>query len=490
MSLRVLARASAVYTIGNIAPRFGAFILLPLYLRFLTPSEYGQFALLTSLSGVLGLVLTLGLDGALMRLHFDHQGTGRATLYGSLTLFSIGASATVTLLIGVAVAPFFSTLFAGIPFFPLGALTLLIAFAGTIQYVPSVLFRANGQPGYFVAYNLGTFVVASLASVLLIVVLRLGVAGILVGQLVGALLTFGVAIGILMSLGAWSFSRSVLTAALRYGLPLVPHALSNWVLRLSDRWLIALLIGLPVVQVQAAIGVYSFGYQVASVISIIVVSFNFAWSPYFFRIGERPSAPVLYRHVATLVIAGLLAIAVGLSALAPEIVNVVATSRYAQAVDVIRVVAFASVFQGQYTMLVTVIFFRKRTGRLAMLTLGAGITNFLLNILLIPRIGIMGAAWSTLIAYGAWALATTWFALRLYPIRLDATRSIVLASVAVAVVWLAAQVSLPDAPAVQALVHLAIGVTYAAFAVLVAARPLMALRGLTMGLAVDAAHPG
>jgi O-antigen/teichoic acid export membrane protein len=489
MSLRVLARASAVYTLGNIAPRFGAFLLLPIYLRFLTQSEYGQFALLTSLSNVLGLALTLGLDGALMRLHFDYEARGRATLYGSLALFSIVAAAAFTLLFGIVVGPFFSTLFAGIPFFPLGALTLLLAFAGTIQYVPSVLFRASGQPFYFVAYNIGTFLLASVASVLLIVVLQLGVAGILIGQLVGALLILSVAIGTLMSLGAWSFSSTVLASALRFGLPLVPHALSNWVLRLSDRWLIALLIGLPVVQVQAAIGVYSFGYQIASIISIIVISFNFAWSPYFFRIAERPSAPILYRHVTTLAIAGLLTLAVGLSALAPEIVNVVATSRYAQSVDVIRVVAFASVFQGQYTMLVTLIFFRKRTGRLALLTLGAGAANVLLNILLIPRMGIMGAAWSTLIAYGAWAIATTWFALRLYPLRLDIVRGIALGAVALASVWLAVQVALSDAPIAQGLLHLAILVGYGAFAVLVAIQPFNALRGLATRVAGDAARP-
>lgn len=489
MSLRVLARASAVYAIGNIAPRIGAFVLLPIYLRFLTQSEYGQFALLTSLSNVLGLALTLGLDGALMRLHFDYEARGRATLYGSLTLFSIGAAAAFTLLFGIVVGPFFSTLFAGIPFFPLGTLTLLIAFAGTIQYVPSVFFRANGQPFYFVAYNLGTFFLASVASVLLIVVLRLGVVGILIDQLLGALLILGAAIGILMSLGAWSFSRTVLASALRFGLPLVPHALSNWVLRLSDRWLIALLIGLPVVQVQAAIGVYSFGYQIASIISIIVISFNFAWSPYFFRIAERPSAPILYRNITTLVIAGLLTLAVGLSTLAPEIVNVVATSRYAQSVDVIRVVAFASVFQGQYTMLVTLIFLRKRTGRLALLTLGAGAANVLLNFLLIPRMGIMGAAWSTLIAYGAWAIATTWFALRLYPLRLDIVRGLELGAVALASVWLAVQVVLPDAPMAQGLVHLAILVGYGAFAVLVAIQPFNSLRGLAARLAGDAARP-
>jgi O-antigen/teichoic acid export membrane protein len=478
MSLRVLARASALYTVGNIAPKIGAFILLPIYVRFLTRSEYGVIALLTTVSGLLALVLTFGLDGALMRLHFDVQGRARATLYSTLTLFTLGASAVLVAAVALVIGPFFPTLFAGIEFYPLGALTFLIAFTSTIQFVPSVLFRATGRAGMFLLYNLGTFLIASTVSVLLVVVVRMGAAGVLLGQLVGTVIVFGVAIGLIATLGRPSFSRSTLAGALRFGLPLVPHSLSAWALRLSDRWLIGLLIGLPVLQAQAAIGVYSFGYQVAYVISLIVISFNAAWSPYFFRVGSQPSAPILFQHVTTLVIAGLLILAVGVSALAPEVVNVVATSRYAEAAAVIPVIAFASVLQGLYTMLVTVIFFTKHTARLAVLTVSAAALNVGLNLVLIPRLGILGAAWSTLIAFACWAAATWWFASRVYPVHLDRARLTLLAGVAIVAVWLGELASIPGNPTAQGAVHLVIGLAYAVFASMVALGPFGSLRGL------------
>ena len=479
MTLRSLARASALYTLGNIAPKIGAFVLLPIYVRFLTQAEYGSIALLTSLSGLLGLLLRFGLDSALMRLHFDVRGRERAGLYSTLTLFTLTVSGGATVLIAAATGPFFPTLFAGIAFFPLGALAMLIAFTSTIQFVPSVLFRATGQPVWFITYNLGSFFLASVASVLLIVVFGLGASGVLLGQLVGALVVFVVALLLVQRMGGWAFSRSSLASALRFGLPLVPHSLSAWALRLSDRWLIGLLIGLPVLAAQASIGVYSFGYQIGYVISIIVVSFNSAWSPYFFRVGEAPYAPRLNQQITTLVIAGLLTLAVGLSAMAPEVVNVMAGSRYAGAVDVIRVVAFASVLQGLYTMLVTVVFLSKRTGRLALLTFSSAALNVVLNLVLIPRIGIMGAAWSTLAAYAFFASATWWYARRMYPVRLDAARLGGLGGLAMVVSLLAPLVTVAGSPMVQGLAHLAIGAGFAVVAAAVAYQPLMSLRGLT-----------
>ncbi|MEP6680123.1 MAG: oligosaccharide flippase family protein [Chloroflexota bacterium] len=485
MSLRVLARSSALYTVGNLAPKIGAFILLPIYLRFLTRSDYGVIALLTTLSGLIALVLTFGLDAALMRLHFDLQGRERARLYSTLAIFTLLSSTVLVAVFAVATGPFFPQLFTGIAFFPLGALSLVIALISTIAYVPSVLFRATGRAGYFLLYNLGTFILSSIVSVLLVVVAHLGPAGILLGQLTGAIVVFVVAIGLILSFGAPSFSRSRLFEALRFGLPLVPHGVSAWVLRLSDRSLIGLLIGLPVLQAQAAIGVYSFGYQIGAVIALIAQSFNAAWSPYFFRVGNRPTAPLLYQQVITLVVAGLLVLAVGISALAPEIVNVVATSRYAQAANVIPVVAFASVFQGLYTMFVTAIFFMKRTAQLAAFTVSAALLNVALNFIFIPRIGIMGAAWSTLIAYALWAMATAWYAMRQYPIRIDAARLAPLATVAVAAVFASMAASTSVAQPAQAIIHVVIAAAYAIVAAAVALPALSNLRGLTGTMASE-----
>ena len=86
MNLRALLRGSILYTIGNLLPRIGAFLLLPIYAAAMGPDEFGTLSLMLSVSGILGVLFRLGLDGALMRLHFDVGERERGALYLTLSL--------------------------------------------------------------------------------------------------------------------------------------------------------------------------------------------------------------------------------------------------------------------------------------------------------------------------------------------------------------------------------------------------------------------
>ena len=108
----------------------------------------------------------------------------------------------------------------------------------------------------------------------------------LAGQLMGATAVAIIAVAIVAGFGTWSFDVGDLRPSLRLGLPLLPHALSAWTLRLADRWLIVALIGLPAGQATAQLGVYALGYQLGYVVSIVLTSFNSAWAPYFYRVGS------------------------------------------------------------------------------------------------------------------------------------------------------------------------------------------------------------
>lgn len=481
VSLRSLLRASSLYTLGNIAPKVGAFLLLPIYLRFLTQEDYGALALLTSLAGLLAVLYHIGLDSAVMRLHFDVEGRDRARLYSTATLFSIGLGGTLTVLLAIALGPFFETLFAGIPFIPLGGLALLVALVGSLQYVPSTLFRASGRAGRFLLVNLGAFVLSSAVAVVLITVLGFGAAGVLAGQLIAGSAVFLVTIKVVGRLGTWSFSRPLLGEALQLGLPLLPHAISAWALRLADRWMIALLIALPALEARAQVGIYAVGYQLGFVVSLLITSFNAAWSPYFFRVGHRPSGPAFYTEMTTVVISGLLALAVGMSALAPEIVAIIARPGYEAAADVLPVIAFASVAQGLYVMFVTVVFLTKRTGRLALITFGCAALNLGLNVALIPPFGIMGAAWATFGSYVCFATFTYGYARRHYRMRIDWARIGTMSGLAAGVV-LAARAATTEASVLSGLVHLALAAAFAVVAIIIVWAPLQRLRTLSRSL--------
>lgn len=475
MSIRSLARASAFYTVGNFLPRIGAFLLLPLYVRFLSRGEYGTVSLVMSIAGLLTIVYRLGLDGALMRLHFDESGDRQRALYSTLTAVAIiavifGSLATVLLL-----APWFGQLFAGLSFAPYGLLAIGIAAASAVAFSPGIFYRATGQASRFLLYALAIFITASVASVAL-VLLGWGATGLLVGQLAGAVFGMIVTIALVLRISGFHYEPSAIPAALRFGLPLVPHLVSAWALRLADRLLIGLLIGLPAAQALGELGAYSLGYQLGYVLTVVISSFNAAWAPWFFRIADQASAPALFRGMTTIVMAGALAVGVGTAALAPQIISIIARPDYASAADVLPIVAMASVLFAFYTMLTTVVFYAKATGRLAVITVAAALLNVAVNVLLIPPLGIVGAAWATFAAYTFFALATWRYAATVYPVHLDVRRLGLLGGVALVALISAAMSDASGTPILSASLRVAVALGFAGFAVIVALPTMREIR--------------
>lgn len=470
MTLRGLARASLLYTIGNFIPRMGAFLLLPVYVRFLSRGEFGVVSLIASLSGLLAIVYRLGLDAALMRLHFDERAQRQRALYSTLTGVSIGASLAGSLITGVLLFPFFSLLFPGLTFVPFGILAIAIAAAGAVSFAPGIFYRVTGHPGRFLLYSLAAFAIGSGASVALVVT-GWGAPGMLVGQLLGALVGVVVTVVLVARVAGARFEPRFIGPALRFGLPLTPHAVSAWALRLADRWLITLLIGLPAAAALAELGAYSLGYQLGYVITVAASSFQTAWAPWFFGIGGRPEAPSLFRNMTTIVMAGLMALAVGISALAPQIIAIIARPEYGSAAGVLPVIAMASVFYGLYTMLSTVVFYAKATGRLALITLAAAVLNVALNIILIPLMGILGAAWATFGAYAFFALATWRYAASVFPVQLDIVRIGSLAAAAIVTLSLVTLANIAGTGLAAAVIRLGLGLAFSVVAGLLAVGP-------------------
>jgi O-antigen/teichoic acid export membrane protein len=488
MTIRTLARGSAIYAAGNLLARLGGFILLPIYLQLMSRDQYGIVALVTAITGLLTIVYRLGLDGALMRMHFDTPDGQRPALYRTITLATLAVAGGLSIAIGLAVGPFFEVLFFGVPFLPYGLLALAITFVGSVDFVPSVLFRATQQPERFLVFNLASFAVASALS-LALVAAGMGALGMLLGQLIGGFAILLVVLVIALRPDGIGWQPAFLRPALRFGVPLVPHQISTWTLRLSDRWLIGLLLVVPLAERLGAIGAYSVGYQLGFLVAIVATSFNAAWTPYFYRIGEQPGGPAVYRAMVSITSAGFLWMAVGLAAVAPELIRLVTGGRqaYEVAAQVLPVVAFACACQGIYTMLVGPIFLRRRTAVLPILTVTSAVANVVANVVLIPRLGVMGAAWSTLIAYALFALLTYLYARRVYPTDVEVPRLAVYAAISLVAVVAARAV---DQPGIVApfLVHLVVVLAAGILLAVVARGPLRQLRRAVADLRPEAGN--
>jgi O-antigen/teichoic acid export membrane protein len=483
MKLRALLRGSLLYTLGNFLPRIGAFLLLPLYTAAMAPSEFGVYSLMLSLIGLLAIVYRLGLDGSLLRFHFDVAPTRRPALYFSATVTTLAVTIAASALLAAFAGPFFPRLFPGVAFWPYGALALAITVTTALQYVPSSLFRAIERPERFLAFGLGVFGLGTAATILFLVVFERGAGGALAGQLVGGLGVVAVTGVMLARMPRRRFDRALMRRALRFGLPLLPHGLAGWSLNFSDRWLIGLTIGLPTLATQAAVGIYSFGYLIGQGVALVAISFNAAWVPFWYARGDGERGPRLLREATTLVMGGLSVLAVGVAAFAPELTRLLATRRWGDealgAIDVTVIVTFASLVYGLYFMVVSTIFLRRRTAALPLITLAAGLTNLVVNLLLIPRVGIIGAAWATLAGYLVLAGVTWWLGARSYPITIDVARLAALGAAAVLAV-LGARLIRPEVVGVwiSGPAHVAISVGFAVLLLPLLAGPLARFRQL------------
>jgi O-antigen/teichoic acid export membrane protein len=482
--LRALARGSLLVTIANLLPRAGAFLLLPIYARFLSQADFGTVSLAGSAALLLATVYRLGLDGALLRIHFDVEGDERRSLYATVAAMSLTAATTITLL-AVIMAPLLAR---DAESRLVILLAVGIAAANAFQYVPSVWYRAREQTDRYLALAVAAFVAVVAVTLALVVFVRLGAIGSLIGQLAGAVVIACAAGAILWGQRPWRFRGDLARRSLDFGLPLLPHTLAGWLLNVSDRWLLGLLLGLSVTETLGAIGVYSLGYQLGYAVGLAAISFNAAWLPVLYRLAETPRAKTVLREATTVVIAGFSAMAAVIAVLAPDLVALIAPSDWAAAADVAAVVALASAMHAAGLMLASGLYLVRATRPMPLITLTAAVVSVGLNALLIPRLGVMGAAWSTLAAYTVLTVLIGVMARRRFAVPLDAGRLAMIAVIAAGSA-IGSELLTASVEITPVFVHVAIAVTAVAALGTVAAAPLERLRLALSGTGAQA-HPG
>jgi O-antigen/teichoic acid export membrane protein len=178
-------------------------------------------------------------------------------------------------------------------------------------------------------------------------------------------------------------------------MPLVPAALFLWAINYSDRIFIGQFKG------QAEVGIYSMAVRVASVIVFLMTAFQLAWPAFAYSIRDDDEAKRTYSFVLTYLLFVTCWISLALGALAPWIVDVLATHKFARAAEAVPLLAFATAAYSGYSVIAIGIGRARRTRRNWVVAGAAAVVNVALNLVLIPRYGMMGAAVATIVAYVA-----------------------------------------------------------------------------------------
>lgn len=395
-NLKNILKHSLVYGISNIAQKASGVILLPLFTYYLTVEEYGRYGLLFITTVILSQSLVLGQSSSVIRYNnlVDYRDKKKSIFY---TLTTIVLFVTIIfVIISELYLNQISSWFGSSEDFKLPIkVCIYIVAVVTLNNILLGKVRADERSILYTVSGLIKIVVQIGFTVYFLVILKMGLVGVLLGQLSGEVSTVLVVVPSLLKEIEFKFEKSIIKDSLNFGFPLVFSAVAINLLNGSDRYIIKFLIG------EKVLGLYELGYRVGGVINMMmIIPFNLSLLPMAYKVYQTEGDKDYYKKLKTYLAFVLIWAGLALSLFSKEIVELFAlNSSYYSAYQVVPFIILAYILYGISTISSLGMFLSGKNFYMAFITMLCAGINIGLNFWLIPQFGIIAAAINTVIAF-------------------------------------------------------------------------------------------
>lgn len=417
-NIKEIFRQSFFYGIGTSLTRVTGFVLIPVYARYITPSEFGILAIFLLIMSILSILFGMGIHSAFLRFYYDcNDEDEKKRLMGTVILFLLFVSITFSITLLTCEGWLSEFIFNSSQYkyhFRLIIFNVVLDmfFCSFLE-----LFRARNLPIKYVFFSFIKFVFQISTNIAFVVYYKRNFLGVIEGGVLSSFLCLIVIYITLFKSIKFSFSYSKLKEMLQYGLPFIPANLCSLVLTTSDRYLI------KIYSDYSEVGLYSMGYKFGLFINIFIVApFTLAWPTQIINISKKKNAVEIFARVMTYFILISTSFSVVLIVFIKDIYKMLLTPEYFPSHTIVPFIVFSYVFQGIYSVGVLSMFLKKKTKPQLIIFSVAALVNIVLNIVIIPIWGMMGAAITTFISYLIIPLLTYYYSQRLYHVNYEYIR--------------------------------------------------------------------
>jgi O-antigen/teichoic acid export membrane protein len=378
------------YGLGQFIPKFVSLLLVPVYTRLLSPSDYGYMDNAIAFGGFLMSLMRQGVPGAVARFYFDYEEGPTLKDYVTTVAWFLLGSSLIVGLVGLAVCPWIlGSLIPGLPL-PFAFLAVLSGIAFVNSELQSRLVQNREQSSYQARLNVGRASVSIALAILFVVVLRTGVIGMLAAEVVSYGLLALVAIWYLKNELTGRFRASMLRSSLAYGWGMMP---ADFVGALTPMVTKGVLTG---VASAAATGVLGLAIRVTQPLNLLGIAFQTAYNPIYFSVRKEETAAGLRRLAVTArnVWAAAVGCAVAAALLGPPLVVLVTPDTFHPAAPLMPILAIGFLGMMAYNLLGPEIFYRKRAWLLPVIVYGSAAVDIGISVLTAEKYGAVGVAWA------------------------------------------------------------------------------------------------
>jgi O-antigen/teichoic acid export membrane protein len=421
MSLRAdatrIGKLSTIYLLGSVISQVVGFLLLPVFTHYLPPAQMGIVSLAGRLTAPLAVLVQLGLWSSL-RSHYFRLGESerpqvvRSVLVGQL--LQTGVAAVALSILGIWLAETF------LPNLPLSSADVYLLWLMVVwgSFFSPLIVLAVGlnqlHERAIAAVSINGLRLLLQAGLGVLAVVGLGWLGL--GRL-GTIFAATVVVGIFSVREIWKYGRGgfdlrLFGRILRTGVTFVPHGLSGIMAVSINAWLLNRLVS------PAALGVYGIAVAFAQLIQVSLQSFGNAAFPTLARMMQDGGTVARRRQsrIYTLLIAGIGAVALAIAIFAPVAIKILTAPQYHAAAPLMSILVLAGLFQGLYWVASNRVFYLGGGLWLSTSTISGLIVGVGLALLLIPSLGVPGAAWALVGSFLVRFAVIAVVAERMYPL--------------------------------------------------------------------------
>lgn len=414
-----LGKETAVYGLSTVVGRLLNFLIVPFYANVLLPAENGVISNIYAYIAFAYVIFCYGMEPAYMRF------VSSLELGDRKQNFSVPFLSLVTTSVLLALAIHFNShslaSLLGID----ASQQSFIQYAGWIlcldalTVIPFASLRMEQKAKRFAALKIFNITINLLLNLGFILGLGLHAEGVFLANLLASGLTFLAMIGMVLRRLTFKLPIGLYKEILKFGLPYIPAGLAGIAMQVIDRPIVKALTN------DATLGIYQLNYRLGIFMMLIVGMFDYAWRPFFLNHAKDPDAKALFSKVFTYFVIGAMFIFLSISLCIEDIVRMKFFGKqffppvYWQGVEIVPWVLLAYVFTGAYVIFVVGVYLEKKTKYLPFVTGAGALLNVGANFILIPKIGILGAALSTLLSYIVMAVGMYFASQRFYRVEYE-----------------------------------------------------------------------
>lgn len=411
--VRSSLKNSLVYGFGNIAVKVIGFLLIPLYTdpKYFSIDDFGIIGLLDISGLVLIAILASSLPQSLTRWYWDkdHLNNQKSIFFMTLAIQVVITVSFCLLLFPLTKS--FSVLIFRTP--DLSRVIFLVILSSGLQSINNVintLIRLQSKSLLYTIVNFSKLIIVLSLTIFMIVGKKMGIEGIYVAQVIGNLLFIIILLSYTIKNCSFSFDKSIVKSMFVFGIPLILANFSGVALNVIDRYSLN---GLDLLKYVA---IYTLAFKISSVLKLVIVdSIKMAISPLMIQKIDSPDNKRFYSKVLLYSSYVLMFGIIIISLFSFELIKLITKSnQFWEAYTIIPLLCLSVFFINLKDITIWGLFIVKKTGIIGIIVTIASILNLILNILLIPMWGIIGAAISTLLAQMIYWYITYYFSQKKY----------------------------------------------------------------------------